>query len=258
MAKSTAPEDVVWVHHPIIKMHDNPPADSQWEYKVWMPDWLAEWDVYGDWEVERFNSMRDNLKQGDVLFDIGAELGWQSIIYAQFVGPENMVLIEPSAKMWPNIKATWYKNFPKQKPLACFVGLISDETSNLVTTLDPGVFPEQASGQLVHLVSYNYIHEDGNKIQQITLDDYCEFTGIVPDALTMDIEGGELLVLRGAERTLRNYNLKVWVSIHDELGKKFYGFSADDIHKFMAECGYKGQHLATDHEEHWYFTKAAK
>lgn len=255
MTELTPPQDVVWVKRPVIKMHDNPPAESQWEYEVTMPDWLAEWDVYGDWEVERFNSMRDNLAQGDVLFDIGAEIGWQSIIYAKFVGPENMVLIEPTAEFWANIMCTWYNNFV-QPPLACYYGLISDKTtSNFV--LPKHLFPAEAEGELIHKLAYRYIHEHGKRMPQMKLDDYVRLTGIQPDALTMDTEGAELPILRGAEQTLKSRSLKVWVSIHPELGKKDYGYEPAEIIAFMSGCGYKGTRLAIDHEEHWYFRKVA-
>ncbi len=253
MPKLTNPNDVVWIEKPIIKMHDNPPAASQWEYKVIMPDWLAEWDVYGDWEVERFDSMRDNLKQGDVLFDIGTEIGWQSIIYAKFVGPENMVLIEPASTLWPNIKHTWFKNFSVE-PKACYYGLFSNKTTSEFC-LPQGLFPAEAEGELVDAVTYRYIHEHGWQLPQIRIDDYVALTGNVPDALTMDVEGAELLILQGAVENLKKYNLKVWVSVHPELSLRDYNYSAKQLHKFMASLGYKGKHLATDHEEHWYFTK---
>lgn len=256
MTEPTDALDVVWVNQPIIKMHDNPPPESQWEYRVWLPDWLAEWDVFGDWEVERFNSMRDNLEKGDILFDIGTELAWQSIIYARFVEPQNVVLIEPANVMWPNIRETWQHNFPGVPPLACYAGLMGADTTH-TPVLQKNTWPSSAVGDLVHHVSYKYIHEHSQVMDQITVDEYCERTGITPDAMTMDIEGGELLVLHGAEKTLRSNNIKVWVSIHEELGKLNYGFTPKDIHRFMKKCGYKGKYLATDHEEHWYFTKVA-
>lgn len=255
MTRLTAPLDVVWVKRPIIKMHDNPPPESQWRYGLLMPDWLAEWDVYADWERARFLSMEEHLSQGDVLFDIGTELGWQSIIYAQFVGPENMVLIEPAGTMWPNIKAVWERNYPYDPPLACHYGLMSDKTtSNFV--LPKHLFPAEAEGSLTHNVAYKYIHEHALRMPQITIDDYVERTGIMPDALTMDVEGAELLVLRGAKATLESKDLNVWVSIHPELAEKDYGYTPEELLEFMAECGYSGVHLASDHEEHWCFLKA--
>lgn len=257
MTKLTNPNDVNWVHRPYIKMHDNPPPESQWEYDIIMPDWLAEWDVYGDWEVERMDSMRDNLEKGDVLLDIGTEVGWLNIVYAQFVGPENMVLIEPTAEFWPNIKHTWKQNFPKTPPLACHYGLVSDKTtSDFVLPLHE--YPAEAEGELIDKLAYRYIHEHGKRLPQITVDKYCELTGIKPDAMTMDTEGSELLILKGAEKNLRKRNMKVWISIHPELGERDYGVKPEQVHQFMEKCGYKGQYLATDHEEHWYFTKVGK
>lgn len=250
------PNDVSWVETQVIKMHDNPPPESQWIYRIMLPSWLAKWDVFANWEKERFASMAAELRTGDVLFDIGTEIGWQSIIYAGFVGAANMVLIEPTAEFWPNIKNTWQRNFPTTPPLACYFGLISDKSTSKFV-LDKGLFPAEAEGKLVEKLSYRYIHEHGYMMPQIKLDDYVKLTGIQPDALTMDTEGAELLILQGAEKTLKDRDLKVWVSIHPELGLKDYGYEPEAIHKFMADCGYAGVHLATDHEEHWYFRKRA-
>lgn len=256
MTKLTPPQDVVWVERPYIKLHDNPPPESQWEYKIIMPDWLAEWDVYGDWEVERMDSMRDNLKKGEVLFDIGTEVGWLNIIYAQFVDPENMVLIEPTAEFWPNIMNTWQHNF-NVPPLGCYYGLFSDQTTSEFV-LPKHYFPAEAEGELIDKLAYRYVHEHGKRMPQIKLDDYVRLTGIQPDALTIDVEGAELLILKGAEKTLKSRSLKVWVSIHRELGERDYGVKPEQVHEFMMRCSYSSQYLATDHEEHWYFTKAAK
>jgi hypothetical protein len=79
------------------------------KYRVKVPEFLEERWI-PDWEAERFASMRANLKEGDTLFDVGAEAGWISAIYAQFVGGGNMVLVEPCAELWPSIKATWEAN----------------------------------------------------------------------------------------------------------------------------------------------------
>lgn len=44
-------------------------------YKVKIPKFLADYNQWwGDWEKERFRSMEENLKRGDILFDVGAEI----------------------------------------------------------------------------------------------------------------------------------------------------------------------------------------
>ena len=86
----------------------------------------------------------------------------------------------------------------------------------------------------------------------------CVRAEIFPTALTIDVEGAELLVLWGAEKTLAENSLKVWVSIHEDLMERDFGRTTHEVHTFMEGLGYSGEHLATDHEEHYFYTKEAK
>jgi hypothetical protein len=89
----------------------------------------------------------------------------------------------------------------------------------------------------------------------IKLDDYVSEVGIVPDALNIDVEGAELLVFKGAEKTLRDNNLKIFVSIHDDLGIRDYNTTPEDTMFYLESFGYTGEFLAKNHEAHWYFEK---
>ena len=245
-----------------------PPADIEWkqvnylrqgqtfeyDYRLWLNEPLASWDVWDYWERERIESMRTHLKQGDILFDIGTEQGWCNLVYAQMVGPENMVLIEPTPEFWPNIKALWEKNFDK-RPLAFYDGLFSDKTTDIQRgARNFDAWPMAAAGDLIDRNKYVYIHEEHQGVPEITLDDYVARTGIIPTALTMDTEGSELLILRGAEDTLRRHKPKLFISIHPDLGERDYGVKPQQVHDFLTGLGYSGEYLATDHEEHWYFS----
>ena len=77
----------------------------------------------------------------------------------------------------------------------------------------------------------------------------------MPSAITIDVEGAELLVLRGAQKTLKENNVKVWVSIHPDLSQKDYKKSKNDLLEFMEKIGYQSELLGIDHEEHHYFSK---
>lgn len=228
--------------------------EAKWLYEFWLNEPLASWDVFSYWEKERIFSMREHLKKGDVLFDIGSEQGWCNLVYADMVGAENMVLIEPTPEFWPNIKALWCKNFPNSTPKACYSGffgsLINDKR------IDFRGWPLDAlSDSIIDRNSYRYLNEHKN-IPQITIDEFVKRSGIIPDALTMDTEGAELLILKGATKTLRENNVKVWVSEHDDLAKRNFGVDEDDIAEFMAGLGYEREVLATDHERHVYYAKS--
>jgi FkbM family methyltransferase len=166
------------------------------------------------------------------------------------VGPENMVLIEPTREFWPNIRQTWERNF-YARPKACYQGLIG----NLVTDDREPMFdwPHCSEGWIVDRNKYQYIHANEDGVPQITLDELVKRSGVVPDAITMDIEGAEMLALQGAAHTLKKYKPLVWVSVHPDLGAKNYNMAPEDVHRYMSALGYVGEHLAVDHESHWFY-----
>lgn len=226
--------------------------DYHFEFTLNEP--LASWDVYDYWERQRVYSMMRELKKGDVFFDIGTEQGWCNLAYGQIVGPENMVLIEPTPEFWGNIHYLWHENFDVE-PLGFYDGLFSDKTTEKRTAKQFNKWAEQSTGAIIDRNKYIYIHENTDNVPEITLDDYVKKTGIVPDVLNIDVEGAELLVLKGAENTLKNNNLKIYVSIHDDLGERDYNTKPEDTINYLESLGYKGKHLETNHEAHWYFKK---
>ena len=223
-----------------------------YHYELILNEPLASWDVYDYWEKERVLSMEKELVKGDIFFDIGTEQGWCNLVYAEIVGPENMVLIEPTPEFWGNINFLWRRNFEKQ-PFGFYDGLFSNKTTDKRTAKQFNKWPEQSTGDLIDKNKYVYIHENTENIPEIKLDDYVDKTKIVPTVLNIDVEGAELLVLKGAEKTLKEHKPKIYVSLHADLGERDYGFTVDDTIEYLKGLGYEGKHLATNHEAHWYF-----
>lgn len=228
-----------------------PVEAHKWAYELTLPEPLASWDTYAYWERARTLDMAARLKPGDVLVDVGAEHGWQSCVYASMVGPENMVLVEPGPCLWPNIRRTWERNCVVP-PLASAQCLLTDEPGELpVGSVVVDGFPVCSGGPLTDGMAYGHVSHGG--LPRTSLDALVLDLGVVPDAITIDVEGAELLVLRGAEALLRDTQPTVWVSIHPDLMERDFGSSAAALHEYMAGLGYIGEHLGTDHEEHWRF-----
>jgi FkbM family methyltransferase len=230
---------------------------------IWTTDAIAEWDgLTGDpavpngWEHERLTAMQRRLKYGDVLFDIGTEHGALSAVIArEFVGPENMVLIEPSPEFWPNIRKHWVYN-GLQEPMAFWPGFFSDETDanatkeNLTWPKEAHLYAPETPG-----LAYRSLVSPG-RIPSTTLDDFVRRLKVAPGALNIDVEGAELKIMRGAVKTLADFSLHhIWISIHPDLMERDFGYTKEDLLAFMDQQGWVGKYLATDHEEHWEFTR---
>lgn len=200
--------------------------------------------------------MSQHLRQGDILFDVGAEKGTESVKYARFVGAQNMVLFEGEPLVWPNIRNS-FEESGLFAPLACYVGLVSDVTH---TPEDLDYPEDEMHGWPIITMNeptdhrtFRYIHDHSNNTKQTTIDDWVEVNHIIPNAITMDIEGAEYVALLGAHDVLGDHRPLVWVSIHPDLMERDYQTTPSQLMDYMESFGYRGEFLGFDHEHHWLF-----
>lgn len=208
-----------------------------------------EWPT---WETERLSYVHSRVKSGTVIWEVGAEEGDFPALYATW-GAE-VVMIEPNPFVWPQIKIHWEANTAK-RPLASVVGLASSENVEATPDYPTGTrdgWPECAYGEIRPEHGFRHLAEHGAVSPQFRLD---SLALPAPDLICMDIEGAELHALRGAEGVLASHHPEVVVSIHPSFLRDLYGQSSQEVHDFMADLGYRGHHLATDHEEHWVYAR---
>jgi FkbM family methyltransferase len=221
-----------------------------------LPDHRADRPEWPWWECERLASMHNVLEGGGhTVFDIGAEEGDFPALWSSW--GNDVVLFEPNPRVWPNIRAIWEANDLKM-PLDWHVGFASDHNAVAVNSdaIDPNHdreqdgWPECAYGPLIGDHGFFNLWER-NDVSSATIDLMASLHPCT--VITMDIEGAELVALRGARATLMTKRPLVWVSIHPFFMDPF-GYTDADLHDYMAECGYAGEMLASNHEEHWLFT----
>jgi FkbM family methyltransferase len=173
-------------------------VDSMVEHNLRLKSCIKEPDTV-EW-VETF------LKDGDVLFDVGANVGAYSLVAAKFHGGRvNVYAFEPAfanyIQLCKNVILNSCQDSVVPLPLA-----LSDRT-----TVDTFNYRDLIPGSALHTFG-EAIGDDGVRFQpqfnqhvlSYRIDDLIHQFGIpAPDHLKIDVDGLEAKVLEGARQTLK-------------------------------------------------------
>jgi FkbM family methyltransferase len=77
---------------------------------------------------------------------------------------------------------------------------------------------------------------------QISLDSHCQRFDLAPEVIKIDVEGGELGVLRGARTVLSRYRPLLFLSVHPR-EIQLAGESLDALRALLDEIGYEARDL---------------
>ena len=163
-------------------------------------------------ETEQTTAFTDTLRDGQVLFDIGANVGYYTILGARLVGPRGKVVaVEPVIR---NL-AYLYWHIVLNK--ASNVSMVAAACSDIVLLATFSLGQNYAMGYLVN----NSGERDGAKKElflapTVTVDAIVQQLGISPDVIKVDVEGAEFSVLKGAQTTLRETKPRIFLSTHSE------------------------------------------
>lgn len=151
----------------------------------------------GEWELAETQIFRSFVRQGMTVVDIGANIGYYSLIAARLVGPTGKVFaFEPSPRnvtfLKRNIAANGYRN------ITVIPKAVTDYSGITQFDIDPA-----SSG--THRISPSKGRSNSILAETISLDDY--FTGHAArdtrvDFIKMDAEGAEPAILAGMRQLL--------------------------------------------------------
>lgn len=207
-----------------------------------------EWYTEKGWEKERLKMMHGMIDKGDVVLYIGNEEGDMSGLIASWGA--KLILVEPNPKVWPNTKAIWEAN-GFEPPMACFVGFVSSKNNYTLQDISINSLPDCANGDVIG--DHGFMELRNHNAPEITLDQLAHRFEKVKH-ISIDVEGSEWEVLKGAEETLKNHKPILWVSIHPEFMIQQYGQYSGDLRNWIKDRGYKETLLAYDHECHFMYT----
>jgi FkbM family methyltransferase len=192
-------------------------------------------------EVERAEQMfyLAYLREGMIVFDVGANVGELTLLFSRFVGAGQVHAFEASGRVFERLKtvsrASGCTNvFLNHLAVAEAEGTVRlhvyDERHLGWNTL--AVRPLENYGIDVKPVA-------AEEVRATTIDLYCEREGINKiDLLKIDVEGAEFQVLRGARRMLREKRI---ACVTFEFGQTTFdmGNNPDEIEAYLTNLGYK-------------------
>jgi FkbM family methyltransferase len=210
------------------------------------PDW---YQPHG-WEKPRLKHMSDNISTGDVVYYVGAEEG-EFPALCQMWGAE-VVLFEPNPKVWSHFPATWAAN-NLELPLVCIPGFASDKINDLAR-IYYNEWPPEVNGVIEAAHGFKELYLEGDTSGQITIDSCVYDYGIKPPtAISLDVEGSEWRVLGGAEKVMREFKPKIWLSGHPEFMLQQWDESLYNLRQWIKGLGYTEIILDYQHEVHLYY-----
>jgi FkbM family methyltransferase len=178
------------------------------------------------------------IRPGDVVVDVGANIGAHTLPFARWVGPAGRVLAyEPTAFAYEKLLANLALN-PQLAPRVLPVRAILVERSG-----EPLDGPIYASWPLDGAADVHPEHRGRSKATEgaraLSLDDHLAETGVARvNLVKIDVDGAECAVLRGARRTLARHRPIVvmeWAPyLHEALGHDLRACVAP-----LAELGYR-------------------
>ena len=162
-------------------------------------------------EESTTNLFRNIVKEGDVVVDLGANVGYFTLLAAKLVGSKGKVYsFEPEPRNYgyllKNIQLNGYDHvIASQKAVADRPGTVK----LFFCRYDTGHHTIQKyDGIQAYRPDFVDVMKEFVEVEQVSLDDY--FKGIMTpvNVIKMDVEGAEMLALAGMEQLIkRNKNL---------------------------------------------------
>ena len=196
----------------------------------------------GLWEPATWNLLEDYLPSGGTFVDVGAHVGWFSLKAAKIVGPLGRVIaIEPNQAVLPmlrdNIRAS-------QAQIELYAVACMDSESELEFYSAAGSNTGGSSILRQNVTKIGVVQV--NRVCGRPLDDILEEAHVSRvDVIKIDVEGAELLTLKGAQRVLNGYGPIVIVETLEKRLRTM-GISSSDIVEFLAALGYRLQMRVDD------------
>ena len=178
----------------------------------------------GSYEYEKRILFEKNVSKSSVVYDIGAHVGFYTLLASDLVGKNGKVIaFEPVPQNLKYLKK--HLEINRCTNVIVIEAAVSDKSG--ISFFDEG--PNSSVGHL---------SEDNSSltVETVSIDELIMRGEIPPpNYVKIDIEGAELLALKGAKSTFRTYSPNIFLATHSH---RVHNVHIDCIN-YLASLGYK-------------------
>lgn len=195
---------------------------------------------FGGYEADETHFLKSVFRDGDVFLDIGANLGWYSLVLGRNCPSSQIFAFEPIPATVEVLKKNIQLNkLDNIEPIG--MGLFNEEAE-----LSFLFAPDVSGATSLKLTGQS---RGASAIQNVvckttTLDTFCAARDVVPTLLKVDVEGAELMVLQGGEKTLQ-YTPIILIELLRKWSREF-GYHPNDVFTLLERYGYRAWVFAAD------------
>jgi FkbM family methyltransferase len=186
-----------------------------------------------------YNAFAREIRPGMNVADVGAHFGFFTLAAALRVGREGRIFsFEPSAQTASTLRQNILLN-QWQDRVEVVESVVSD-AEGFVSFYTYGTsMAASLSRQNVEVLNPERPPTATEiRVPSATLDRFCKLRSVSLDLLKIDVEGAELLVLRGARQLLVTSRPRILCEIHP-LQMQHCGCSKAELEAFLQEVGYQ-------------------
>ncbi len=208
----------------------------------------ARWSRYypTEYEREKHDFLVRTCLPGSAALDLGAHLGLFTVTMARAVGPEGCVIaVEPTSSTREALERTISLN-SLDRIVDVRAEAVTDRTGETVRFFET---PDQLSN--ANSVVMTTRSAGSFDVASTTVDEIVDRLDRPLSCVKLDIEGAELLALRGAERAVRRFGPALALEVHPRQ-LRAGGWSPADLWAWLDDAGYQVSCDAVAVSEPWF------